>query len=59
VGFYKVVGWATFDRLHLNNKNKKMLFYFVLSSICTTFAMDSAEICICLKNNVEWLDEDF
>jgi len=27
------------DRLHLNNKNKKMLFCFVLSSICTIFAL--------------------
>ena len=26
------------DRLHLNNKNKKRAFYFVLSSICAIFA---------------------
>ena len=33
-----------FDRLHLNNKNKNVLFYFVLSSIWITFSRSRMQI---------------
>ena len=31
-------GTAVKDRLHLGNKNKNFVFYFVFHSVCTIFA---------------------